>query len=231
MNKLNYPGRKATEHKIISMADTMADFSNGKLKSWDDELEFNTQASSQWDSLCHFQHQPSGLAYNGFDPNVEKLSAETTESNDMPTLDHWHTRGCIVGRGVFLDYKAYAEDNGIEFHPFDGVRIKVEDLEACAKSQGVEFRPGDILIVRTGATEAIDGMQPYDLGKMAQALLSGVHGTEETARWLWNKRFAAVASDSTSFEAFPPLKPDGSPGGIQDLGNVILCCWREDLFY
>ncbi|KAJ3513867.1 hypothetical protein NM208_g15124 [Fusarium decemcellulare] len=52
---------------------------------------------------------------------------------------------------------------------------------------------------------------------MAAAKLSGLHGCEETARWLWNKRFAAAASDSSSFEAFPPLKADGSVGGMKDL--------------
>lgn len=39
------------------------------------------------------------------------------------------------------------------------------------------------------------------------------------ARWLWNKWFAAAASDSRSFEAFPPLKLDGSVGGMKDLGK------------
>jgi kynurenine formamidase len=41
--------------------------------------------------------------------------------------------------------------------------------------------------------------------------ISGLHGAEETARWLWNKRFAAVASDSLAFEAYPPLGPNGTP--------------------
>ncbi|KAF5018974.1 hypothetical protein F66182_9027 [Fusarium sp. NRRL 66182] len=220
MNKLNMPGRKAAEHRVLYIPESMSALPFEQGKSWDDELHFNTQCSSQWDSLCHFQHQGSGLAYNGTNPDREALSVDSTESNTMPTLDHWHTRGCIAGRGVLLDYGSYAEDKSIEFHPFDGHRITVDDLECCAAHYNVEFRPGDILLVRTGATEVVDKMDPVGLGKMAAAKLTGLDGSEETARWLWNKRFAAAASDSSSFEAFPPLKADGSIGGIKDLAGV-----------
>ncbi|KIL92987.1 hypothetical protein FAVG1_04168 [Fusarium avenaceum] len=223
MNKLNFPGRAASEHKILYIPESMAALPFDQGKSWDDEISFNTQCSSQWDSLCHFQHQDSGLAYNGANPDREALSVESTELNTMPTLDHWHSRGCLAGRGVLLDYAAYAEEKGLDFHPFDGNRITVDDLEACAAHQKVEFRPGDILLVRTGATEVVDKMDPVGLGKMAAAKLTGLHGYEETARWLWNKRFAAAASDSSSFEAFPPLKPDGSVGGMKDLALHTYC--------
>ncbi|EWY97139.1 hypothetical protein FOYG_05615 [Fusarium oxysporum NRRL 32931] len=223
MNKLNIPGRLAAQHKILYIPQSMAALPFEQGKSWDDELSFNTQCSSQWDSLCHFQHQHSGLAYNGANPDKEALSIDSTESNNMPTLDHWHSRGCIAGRGVLIDYASYAEEKGIEFHAFDGNRITVEDLEACAAYQKVDFQLGDILIVRTGATEVVDNMNPADLGKMAAAKLTGLHGCEETARWLWNKRFAAAASDSNSFEAYPPLKPDGSIGGMKDLVLHMYC--------
>ncbi|KAH7150328.1 hypothetical protein B0J13DRAFT_583604 [Dactylonectria estremocensis] len=217
MNKLPAMGRKQSKHKVLYIPESMSGLPFEQGKSWDDELEFNTQGSSQWDSLCHFQHQPSGLAYNGANPTIEALSVESTEANSMPTLDHWHTRGCIAGRGVLLDFKAFAEETNLSFHPFDGNRIKPADLEACAAYFGVEFRPGDILLVRTGATEVVDKMDPTGLAKMAAVQLSGLDGSEDTARWLWNKRFAAAASDSSSFEAFPPLKPDGSVGGMKDL--------------
>lgn len=215
MNKLKIPGRKPTQHRVLYLPDLMV----CEGKAWDDELEINTQCSSQWDSLCHFQHQPSGLAYNGVKPDREALDAESTATNTMPTLDHWHTRGGLVGRGVLIDFEAYARDRGIKFHPFDGTRITVDELEACASYQGVEFRPGDLLFVRTGATDAIEKLQPGEPAGAGAASISGVDGTEETARWIWNKRFCAVASDSNGFEAYPPLKPDGTPGAVDDLGT------------
>lgn len=54
---------------------------------------------------------------------------------------------------------------------------------------------------------------------MQNATLSGLHGTPETAKWVWNKHFSAVAGDSQSFEAYPPIKPDGTEGGSGDLGE------------
>ncbi|KAM0343942.1 hypothetical protein ACHAPU_007996 [Fusarium lateritium] len=230
MNKLNIPGRAPAEHRILYIPESMAALPFEQGKAWDDEVSFNTQCSSQWDSLCHFQHQDSGLAYNGANPDREALSVDSTESNTMPTLDHWHSRGCLAGRGVLIDYAAYAEEKGLDFHAFDGNRITVDDLEACAAHQKVEFQPGDILLVRTGATEVVDKMDPVGLGKMAAGTLTGLHGCEETARWLWNKRFAAAASDSSSFEAFPPLKPDGSMGGMKDLGGFCSAVYLLDVF-
>lgn len=138
----------------------------------------------------------------------------------MPTLDHWHSRGGIVGRGVLIDYKSYAEEKNIDFHPFGGNRITVEELEACAEHYGVEFRPGDILLVRTGATEAFEMSTADDLATLQQKQMSGVHGCEDTARWHWNKRSSAAASDSIGFEAFPPVKPHGTPGGVEFLGEL-----------
>ncbi|POR36273.1 Uncharacterized protein TPAR_03518 [Tolypocladium paradoxum] len=193
-SKLGIPGRKAVKHNVIYLPDAMEGMPE-HASSWDDELEFNTQGSS----------------------HKQSLAAETAAENKLPTLDHWHAHGGIAGRGVLLDYKAYAEDEGIAFHPMGGSRITVDELEACAKHFGVEFRPGDVLIVRTGATEVLDHSTPDDLQKIAGGLMSGLHGCEDTARWLWNKRFAAAASDSFAFEACPPLKPDGTIGGSESL--------------
>lgn len=95
----------------------------------------------------------------------------------------------------------------------------MEEIETVAQYQGVEFRRGDILIIRTGTTEVLQHPTPEDFAKLQNFKMAGVHGTEETARWVWNKHFSAVAGDSQSFEAFPPIKPDGTLGGIGDLGK------------
>ncbi|KAK6213514.1 hypothetical protein QIS74_09516 [Colletotrichum tabaci] len=213
MNKFAIEGRKQTVHTVHSLQAT--GLSDGL--GWDDELDFNTQGSSQWDSLVHWQHQETGLAYNGFKPTQGELSAASTADNKMPTIDHWHERGGVVGRGVLVDYKAYAEAKGIDYHPLDGYRITVQDIEAVAAHQGVAFKQGDIFILRTGITAVIDRPEPADMAKMAQRKLSGVHGTEETARWFWNRHFAAVAGDANAFEALPPLDADGSEAPMTSL--------------
>ncbi|KAL3954130.1 hypothetical protein ACCO45_012086 [Purpureocillium lilacinum] len=147
----------------------------------------------------------------------QNLSAETTAQNTQPTLDHWHEHGGLAARGVLLDYKRYAEETGLSFHAWGGDRLTVEQLEACARHFGVEFRYGDVLLVRTGATDVIAALTPEDLQMMQAQRMSGLHGCVETARWIWNKRFAAIASDSMALEAFPPLKADGTDGGLEDL--------------
>jgi len=206
-----------------------------KLHGFDDEIEFNTQCSSQWDSLCHFAHQPSGCAYNGHKPTIEDLTQEFgNEDKDMklPTLNHWHSRGGLVGRGVLIDYKRWAEENGEDFDAFSAKRITIQELEKVAKAQGVEFKQGDILIVRSGFTEALTGLSGEEQEKaMGTHQCCGVHGTEETAKWVWDKHFAAVAGDAIAFETIPALKPNGEEAGIDGLGmhpiSVAMRACRE----
>ncbi|KAK3711091.1 hypothetical protein LTR37_009878 [Vermiconidia calcicola] len=208
-------GRKGLVHKVIS-------FKGGPLDAhgYDDEVEFNTQCSSQWDSLCHFHHQASGSGYNGVQTNVEELTQnfgkEDTEMK-LPTLEHWHKRGGLVARGVLIDYKRYADENGIEYNPFSDHRISTDAIEKVAKQQGVEFKPGDVLIVRSGFTEGLTGQS----GEKQQELMGshktcGVEGSPESAKWHWNKHFSAVAGDAIAYEAIPPIV-DGKEGNVTDL--------------
>lgn len=146
----------------------------------------------------------------------------------MPTLDHWHKAGGLVARGVLIDFKAWYESKANQegksgdeaiCQPFDGHRITVADMEAIVKHQNVELRPGDVLIVRTGATEVLDAPTPADFAKMAQMKITGVDGTKETAKWLWNQHFAAVAGDSWAFEALPPLDEQRELAPLEGLGK------------
>ncbi|KAF4589691.1 cyclase protein [Ophiocordyceps camponoti-floridani] len=218
---LNLHHRKQPTHRILYLPDSMPGVPPS-ASAWDDELDFNTQSSSQWDSLCHVQHIPSGLAYNGFRPDLTTLS--DTPPKETPTLDQWHSRGAMVARGVLLDYEAYARETAITFDPFAGTAISIADLEAAARHFSLDFHPGDVLIIRTGTTEALDRLR-HDVGPedgraslpLSQGRCSGLLGSEETARWLWNHRFTAVASDSFALEVVPPVLPDGTRGGMEHL--------------
>lgn len=234
------PGRISPVHTHMTLRES--GLCNGT--GWDDELHFNTQLSSQWDSLVHWQHQSSGLAYNGTVVTREDLMGpKTTSINSMPTLDHWHAAGGLVARGILIDFKAWyetrvrtegktAEDDFV-FHPLDGHRITVEEIEEVARAQGVEFREGDVLIIRTGLTEVLASPQPQDLAKLQMGKISGMHGNVQSARWLWNKHFSAVAGDSWAFEALLPLKEDGSSGGPADLGkqSQLLILFKCEILY
>ena len=220
---INTPGfgRKGLVHKVIDFSDTPL-----AISGFDDEVEFNTQCSSQWDSLVHFHHQPTGTGYNGSKPSVELLSqgfGKEDHAQDLPTLQHWHARGGLVGRGVLLDYREYAQQKGIKYDCFDAHRIKISELEEIAKLQKVEFKHGDILIVRSGFTEDLGGISAEEQEKkLGTHRAVGVEGTPESAKWFWNHHFAAVAGDAIAFEALPPLKPDGSEDAIGGLGMLPL---------
>ncbi|KAH9897481.1 hypothetical protein F4778DRAFT_236545 [Xylariomycetidae sp. FL2044] len=220
------PGRIQPEHKQMTLRESGLSSGTG----WDDELHFNTQLSSQWDSLVHWAHQASGLSYNGIEVTKELLSSSSASgsASAAPTLEHWHGVGGMVARGVLIDFKAWAEKNldddtttqppSLPYHPLDGHRITIQQLEAIALSQGVRFKPGDVLILRTGLTEVLGAPGPEDFAKLQQGKVAGVHGVRESARWIWDKRFAAVAGDAWAFEALMPLREeDGEVGGPADL--------------
>ncbi|KAK7740866.1 hypothetical protein SLS62_010963 [Diatrype stigma] len=227
---LNYPmdllkmhsPRQPMEHKVLSWRD---DIKMGDALCLDDTVSFNTQASTQWDSLLHYAHQDSQCFYHGTQATKEQLTQETRaydREKALPTLDHWHDRGGLVARGVLLDYRAYARAKGIEYTPFSRHAITVADLEAIAAHQGTEIRRGDVLFVRSGFSEdlaPLDGDQQNE--KMTQGGWGaiGVEGTRETARWFWNKHLAAVAGDMLGFEVFPAVNEEGQPSMTAPLGK------------
>lgn len=198
---------------------------------FDDVVSFNTQCSTQWDSLVHWQHQPSGRAYNGLKPTKELLSVDKTADNTMPTLDHWHERGGVVGRGVLIDYLEYARAKGLDYDPLRAYRITIEDIENVAKHQGLVFQPGDIFLIRTGFGDSVLDKGGLGAFQGLQGGITGVHGSGETARWFWNRRFAAVACDTPAFEAYPPVNEDGSPRGEDGLGESQCLHFRTVMFY
>jgi hypothetical protein len=218
---INTPGfaRKGLDHTVLDFMDTPF-----KIHGFDDEVAFNTQCSSQWDSLVHFAHQPTGLSYNGVKPSVAALKQDFgawDHEKTLPTLNHWHERGGLVARGVLLDYVAYAEAKGIKYSPFENHPIDVATLEDIKKHQGLEFKHGDVLIVHSGFTDALGGASAEEQEKMLGTHSSvGVEGTEASARWIWNNHFSAVAGDAIAFENLPPQR-DGvkGAGSINELGE------------
>lgn len=230
--KFPMPGRIDPVHKVM----TLREGGLGTGEGWDDEINFNTQKTSQWDSLVHWQDQKTKLAYNGIKVTKDALSTSTTAENKMPTLDHWHEAGGLVARGVLIDFKAWYEENAAAegktgddaiFQPMDGHRITIAEIETIAKHNNIEFRRGDVLIVRTGMTEVLDAPTPADFAKMAKIQITGVDGSTESAKWLWNQHFSAVAGDTWAFEALPPLNEKREVVSLEDL---VLHPWLLSMF-
>jgi hypothetical protein len=201
--------RQPMQHHIVSLLGGSA---------FDDVYIFNPQQSSQWDGLRHFSapfptpDEPlRRLFYGGV--NASEI---TTRSNTRIGMQHWAREG-ICGRGVLLDYVAYAARRGIEYSTFSDHAISLSVLLEIASEQNVSFRRGDILFIRIGVTREWDEKMTF-ADKQAYARTetpqhAGVEGTEEMLRWIWNEGIVAVASDAISFEVYPPQKSYSKSSG------------------
>ncbi|KAH7078180.1 hypothetical protein BKA63DRAFT_593576 [Paraphoma chrysanthemicola] len=163
----------------------------------DEELYFNTQSGSQWDSLKHYAIQTTERYYNGM-THAEAVAGERNG------IHNWCQRGGIVGRGVLVDWFAWYEHTyGSAPSPVTKYEIAVEELERTLKWQGTRTRKGHILIVRSGYLNWYNNATESEReAGMASGTAIGVESSEKTVRWLYDRHFAAVASDS-SFEAVP----------------------------
>ncbi len=81
----------------------------------------------------------------------------------------------------------------------------LSQIEEVLKWQETELRPGDILLLRTGVVRWFEQASAADKvkGMIENDNWPGLEATEESKRWLWNRHFAAVASDNMSFEFGP----------------------------
>ena len=114
--------------------------------------------------------------------------------------------GGIVGRGVLLDYKDWADSKGIKVAALESKDITLANLKSIIKEHDIQFQKGDILFVRSGFTTAYHQLDPDAQEKLAQRETPdylGIQACEEVVRWIWDQQFAAVAGDAPSFERAP----------------------------
>ncbi|KIW11218.1 hypothetical protein PV08_10518 [Exophiala spinifera] len=190
------PRRSPCSHKIIAKG-----YAN------DDEIHVNTQSSSHWDGLRHYPYQieQQQRFYNG--ATQEDISGP--DKNAKIGIQNLARRG-IVGRGVLLDWREYAKQNGINYSPFETHAIPLEQLLEVSRIQNITFCAGDILLIRTGWTEEyrrLAGEEKLQLATREVRSFVGVEASEEMLRWHWDSQFAAVASDTNAYESWPPAKP------------------------
>jgi hypothetical protein len=176
----------------------------------DDHLEFNTQGSSQWDGFRHYGYQGKKMYYGG-------RSQRDIETSEVIGIDRIVTAGGITSRGIILDYPRYLARQGKEpVYALESNSIKPSELQDMLKETGVTPREGDVLLLRTGFTRdylALSDEKRRDMPNQPPTFL-GVESSKETAKFIWENNFAAVASDAPSFEMSPLAGPHNAPGGI-----------------
>jgi len=223
-------GRAALTHKITSIGPG----------AFDDEISLNTQSSTQWDGFRHFADPASGLHYNGI-----KSEDILTGATGRLGIDAWARKG-IVGRGVLLDVYTWAQKTGKAYDPFTCHAITAEDLHACATAQNITFEPGNILLVRTGWLATYTSLPPTQRTTqaslpLAQHTYAGLSASDSMKDFLHDTYFAAAATDSPMFEAWPPESwagslhasclalwgmPIGELWDLEDLSAVRAACYE-----
>lgn len=200
-------GRQKFEHKIIPIVEGVA---------YDDVYNMNTQSGTQWDGFRHFAHIPTKTFYN--DTHGEDVMGP--HANHKCSIHHWSKHG-FSGRGVLLDYRSYADSQGIKYDTASPHPISYEDLVACGKHQGIDIRPaaqggdikiGDIILIRSGWTVDYYGRSAEENARLAlrghdthgtEAQWAGIKQEEAMKDWLHDCYFAAVGGDAPSFERWP----------------------------
>ncbi|WVQ82261.1 hypothetical protein IAT38_004389 [Cryptococcus sp. DSM 104549] len=192
----NFKQRQALDRKVVCHGFCV-----------DDVVSFNTQVSTQWDGFRHwpYQNYPEKEQYRFY--NGMTMEQATDASNPRLGIHNFASHP-ITSRAHLLDIPRYLAANSLPpLSPFSNTsKISVSTLQACADAQGVSFLPGDILVVRTGYTEAVIDMPDEERDALRKREVNGSCGVEQSEksfRWHWENGFAAVASDSVAYEAFP----------------------------
>lgn len=164
----------------------------------DDYLDnFYPQASSQWDAVGHIKHPRHGY-YNGI---PESQVTGRSEGGTHLGIENLARRG-IAGRGVLVDAARYFQRRGKTIQCTGTDVITIKDLETALAEQKTRLRAGDILLVRVGWLMSYLASSPEVRTQVSHSNdAPGVESTTEMAKWLWDNRIAAVASDSPAFEA------------------------------
>lgn len=199
----------------------------------DDSLDnFYLQGSSQWDSLRHIRFREYGY-YQG-------IQDEDLDATERIGINYWSEHG-ISGRGVLIDLPRFMGDA----FKLDRIEMTGPLIEEIAKKQGVELKPADILILRTGWMQHYLSLSDAERAKPeamdARAPSPGLDGKQETAEWVWNHHFAAVAADNIAMEVTPVIDPSfqhrrilamfGMPiGEIWYLEDLAADCARDGVY-
>lgn len=156
----------------------------------------------------------------------------------------WENTGGIVGRGVLLDYALWAEQQGLSPNAFSQTTISAEELNKIAVAQNnTTIGPGDIIFIRSGYGRAYDRLSDAERQALADNPAPpaiGLESSESILRWLWNKSPSAIAGDTTSIEAWPPVSAEyclhewvlagwGMPlGELLDLEKLSKTCQEKN---
>lgn len=186
--------RKPYEHHIVPL---------GRNEQDDYVDQFYLQVSSQWDGFRHVAAREFGY-YNG------TPAEQARDGGDRLGIEHFVEHG-LFGRAVLIDVAEHMASRGESIAPLSSFAITAEHVEEARAAQGVEIREGDVLLLRTGWMQGYTVADGEGRANFAKTFaFPGLYAGEETARYLWNLRIAAIAADNPALEVAPGDRAAGS---------------------
>lgn len=196
--QVGQPARRFNPILTVTTLNERDKFAPGIWEGTDDMVTMSTCAGTHVDALCHISYD--GLLYNNTPVSVVTASAGALKLGAEKLPD-------IVTRGVLLDLPRVKGVAGLdELDP--GYAITGDDLDAAADAAGVTIQSGDVVLVRTGEMRhyAAGDRQRYAVGDKFRLPGLSLHSIE----WMHRHDVAGAFTDSYTYEAFPPTKPDWS---------------------
>jgi hypothetical protein len=183
----------------------------------DDVLVMNTQTSTQFDGLRHFPYSTNNSidTYQWYNDLIDSLD-DVIGPNPTTVLGlQVSAQKGIAVRAVLLDWAAWKEACGENPDPFSTIDITADDLDKVAAWQGLKAkwsRPADMLIIRTGWVSKYKTLNATErtMLPLGNGFSAGMVASDDSAKWLWNKKLSLVGGDNPAFESVSFL-----PAGIQ----------------
>jgi kynurenine formamidase len=181
----------------------------------DDQVTLALQYSTQWDSFAHvgafFDVDGTGdqqkVYYNGYRANEHIVGPfDYREEEDAPVEGPYGAtalgvanmaRKAIQGRAVLVDLKKHF---GLERH-----YVGHDDLLRVLEKDRVVVEPGDMLVLHTGFTEVLVGMNHKPDIEVLNRTAAVLDGRDDALlQWITDSRVAAICADNYAVEGLPP---------------------------
>lgn len=180
----------------------------------DDQVTMALQYSTQWDSFAHvgafFDVGGNGktekVYYNGYRANEHVVGPfDYQPDGDTPIEGPYGARALdvanfarkgIQGRGVMVDLKKHF---GLERR-----YVNLKDLQAVLEADSIEVRPGDMLVLRTGFTEVLAGMNRQPDKERLDRTGCVLDGRDDALlQWVTDSGVSALCADNYAVEGLP----------------------------
>ncbi|WP_020202592.1 MULTISPECIES: cyclase family protein [Cupriavidus] len=180
----------------------------------DDQVTLALQYSTQWDSFAHvgafFDAMGNGVKekvyYNGYRANEHVVGPRDYRPDGDVDVDGPYgahalgvanmARKAIQGRAVLVDLKKHF---GLERR-----YVGYQDLMRVLDADRITVTPGDMLVLRTGFTEVLVGMNREPDIEVLDRTASVLDGRDDALlQWITDSGVAAICADNYAVEGLP----------------------------